>query len=246
MKSQALVIEPALVTARNLVSQLENGDTESAHASILDLTKHSESGLFEQVGRLTREVHDTFKAFCNDLRVAQLANQEIPDARERLHYVIELTEKSAHKTLAAIEAGIDVARQTGDAVEDIKVRWKKFRGRELRLSDFRQLSQDLAIFLEVTESHSATLKQGLSDALLAQDYQDLTGQILKGVIQMVGEVEQKLVEILAVAGSHNGGEAQRPARRPDQLEGPQLPGTQREDVLKNQDEVDDLLASLGF
>jgi chemotaxis protein CheZ len=123
--------------------------------------------------------------------------------------------------------------------------WQRFRDRELTVADFRSLASNLSGFLGQVESDSGQLQGRLSEVLMAQGFQDLTGQIIRKVISLVQDVEDKLVQIIRLSR----GRIPEAASGPDQVKvvgGPVVPGVDQGDVVQGQDEVDDLLSSLGF
>jgi len=237
--------------ARDLVRQLEAGEDDAARATVESLARLRERELFRELGTLTRELHEALKSFKVDTRLGDIAANDIPDARERLNHVIDLTEQAAHRTLTAIESGLPLAEGLAAEAEGLAGRWRRFRQRELSAAEFRELSRDIEAYLGRCGAEAATLQGHLSDALMAQDYQDITGQIIRRVIGLVQEVEDGLVELVRISGHRISEETAAPAARAEGEEadrrgrGPAVPG-QDGDVVSGQDEVDDLLSSLGF
>jgi chemotaxis protein CheZ len=233
-----------LEKAKKLVASIEADDLEAADKTLEELSDFSDSTLFREVGRLTRELHEAINGFLLDAKIADIAQREIPDASERLSYVIEMTEKSANTTLNAVEAALPLSDELGSKAGELSDQWDKFKGRKLSVDDFRVLSDELSSFLDVAKGHSHELHKYLSDVLLAQDFQDLTGQIIRKVITLVTDIEDKLVQLVRISGSKlPDTKYQSPS---DELEGPVVPGVEQGDVVKGQDDVDDLLSSLGF
>lgn len=231
-----------LALAERLVEQLKEGnETESARI-VSQLSDCVESELFVEVGRLTRELHEAINEFLIDPRISEMAEVEIPDASERLTYVITMTEKSANTTLGAVEAGLPLADDLGVKAQDISEKWALFCKRELSVDEFRVLSKELGNFLELTTERSKQLHGYMTDVLMAQDFQDLTGQIIRQVITLVHDVEDKLVQLVRISGSKLP-EKQKDANK---LEGPVIPGIDQGNTVNGQDDVDDLLSSLGF
>jgi len=231
-----------LMLAKQLVEHLEAGnEAEATHVSSL-LTEGVESKLFLEVGRLTRELHEAINEFLLDPRINEMAQVEIPDASERLTYVITMTEKSANTTLGAVEAGLPLADDLGVKARAISEQWERFCNRELSVDDFRELSRELGGFLALTTKRSKQLHGHLTEVLMAQDFQDLTVQIIRQVITLVHDVEDKLVQLVRISGSKLP-EKQKDAKK---LEGPVIPGIDQGDTVSGQDDVDDLLSSLGF
>ncbi len=237
-----MATDERLAMARELVAQLEAGNEEEAKRITSDLGGLQESELFLEVGRLTRELHSAINEFLLDPRIGEIARIEIPDASERLSYVISMTEKSANTTLNAVEAGMPIADELRTRATEIGTQWERFCNRELSVSEFREMSRELGEFLQITADNSKRLNGHLNEVLMAQDFQDLTGQIIRQVITLVHDVEDKLVQLVRISGNKMP-EKQQDANK---LEGPVVPGVDQGNVVSGQDDVDDLLSSLGF
>lgn len=238
---------PDIDTVRNLLQLLESGDTTGAEQLLDGLTTLRESLLFQHIGKLTRDIHESLISFQVDSRISQLAGEEIPDAKERLQYVIEMTDKSAHRTLNAVEACLPIAESIEDQGNRLLTDWERFRNRELSIDEFKELSQKISDFFSMVAQGSASVRSELSDVMMAQDFQDLTGQIIRRVINLVQEVEDKLVDLVRLAGDRvQPKPAQETRSSSVRGEGPTPPKLAGEDRVSNQDDVDDLLSSLGF
>ena len=224
---------------------LKTGDDDVANRLIGELTTLRESSLFRELGKLTREIHDSIAAFSDDERVVRLTEEEIPDAKERLNFIITKTDEAAHRTMEGTEAVMDVVDEMTAQASDIKQRWTQFRSREVSKADFLALGEDIDGFLSAMDEQSDQMRARLTDIMMAQDYQDLTGQMIKQVITMVKEVEEKLVRLVAISGASMESKGEKELDH-SKGHGPQLPTANKEEVATNQDEVDDLLASLGF
>ncbi|MCP5417714.1 MAG: protein phosphatase CheZ [Chromatiaceae bacterium] len=232
-----------LALAKQLVDQLESGSAQEAEQTIDLLAGFNENNLFREVGRLTRELHNAINGFLLDTRITELAAHEMPDASERLNYVIQMTENAAHTSLGAVEAGLPLAEELGSEARVLANDWQRFQQRELSVEEFRVLVRQLTDFLRTTGDYSGKLHGKLSEVLMAQDYQDLTGQIIRQVITLIRDVEDKLVRLVSLSGDVN---KQRVVKPGTVLEGPAVPGLDQRDQVSGQDEVDDLLSSLGF
>jgi chemotaxis protein CheZ len=236
-----------LLLARALVAHLESGNDMDAGTVLAELAGFTDSQLFQEVGRLTRELHDSINSFVMDARLAHIAENEIPDAAERLRYVIETTEQAANTTLGAVEESLPLADSLRSDAQHLSEQWQRFNSRQLSVDDFRDLSAELTRFLTVTQANSEALHNKLSDVLMAQGYQDITGQVIGKVIDLVKDVEFKLVELVRLSGSHALGTKDADMRKPTVgAQGPAVPGVDKGDRVSGQDEVDDLLSSLGF
>lgn len=236
-----------LQLARALVSYLEAGNENDAGDVIAELSGFGDNQLFQEVGRLTRELHDSINSFVADAKLADIAQHEMPDAAERLRYVITTTEQAANTTLGAVEESLPLADSLRNDARHLAGQWERFNSRQLSVDDFRELSGELSSFLTVTQTNSEALHDKLSEVLMAQGYQDLTGQVIRKVITLVNDVEGKLVELVRLSGSRvkslEGNVEERPDLKP---QGPLVPGVDKGDVVSGQDDVDDLLSSLGF
>ncbi|MDC8830509.1 protein phosphatase CheZ [Alteromonas gilva] len=236
--------------AKQLVTFLENGDDESANA-LLDAVAMKESvELFAEVGKLTRQLHDSLNNFQLDERIAGLANEEIPDAQTRLTYVIEETEKAANTTMDAVESSMPIVETMKGQLDSVMPEWKKLMNREIELDEFKSMCLDLDKFLEESAKNADQLMSLLTEVLMAQGYQDLTGQVIRRVIELVKEVEDSLVHMLTVFGgaevSKSPSAAPKSVETEIKAEGPIIDAESRDDVVSGQDDVDDLLSSLGF
>ncbi|MGD8588744.1 MAG: protein phosphatase CheZ [Chromatiales bacterium] len=234
-----------LEKAQALVAALQAGQDNDAERLISDLSKLKESDLFLEVGRLTRELHEAINSFLLDARITDMTAIEIPDAKERLNYVITMTQQSADRTLTAVEKSLPLARELEQGSGHLLVEWEKLRARLLKKDDFKDLSDSLVTFLNQAKQDSVILQDNLSEVLMAQDFQDLTGQIIRKVINLVHDVEEKLVMLVRITG----GKLEKKSidhHDPNKLEGPKVPSIDQGDLITNQDDVDDLLSSLGF
>lgn len=234
--------DPRLTLARHLVAALEDGNETGADELLGQLTAERESDLFRQVGRLTRELHDALRNVQLDSRLSELAAQDIPDAKQRLNYVIVKTEEAAHRTLGAIEELMPMSQRIEQAAGAIMSDWARFTRREMDVAEFRELSHRVSEFLERIREDSRRIHGGLAEVLLAQDFQDLTGQVIRKIMELVQEVEDNLVHLIRRQGGVDADAAGGGA----DAEGPVVLERQRAHVVNGQDEVDELLSSLGF
>ncbi|MEW9797523.1 protein phosphatase CheZ [Alteromonas sp. CYL-A6] len=247
--SKEVNVPITLDEAKQLVAYLEAGDTASANA-ILEAASMKESiELFEEVGKLTRQLHDALNNFQLDERIVNLANDDIPDAQSRLTYVIEETEKAANTTMDAVEASMPIAETLSERIDKVMPDWKKLMNREIELGEFKALCTDIDQLLEDASVQSSKLTSLLTEVLMAQGYQDLTGQVIRRVIDLVKEVEDSLVNMLTMFGEPDAQVKTKPSQKVTdkiEAEGPIIDAQNRDDVVSGQDDVDDLLSSLGF
>ncbi|MCK8043328.1 protein phosphatase CheZ [Shewanella sp. 1CM18E] len=235
-----------LEQAQRLVILLNQGEQDQADELVREIAAPIQKELFDEVGRLTRQLHSAIADFQFDSRLIELANTEIPDAKERLTYVIDMTEQAANKTMDAVEECLPLATELNDNIQAIKPAWDKLMRRELPLTEFKALCHDIQLFVDRSESDASRVKELLNQILLAQDFQDLTGQMIRRVIDLVREVESSLVSMLTAFGEQPENAADDKPKRNVEAEGPIMNAEHRQDVVTGQDEVDDLLSSLGF
>ena len=245
MNNDVLMNEDNLARTRDLQACIEAGDEKGAKEIIDDLTDIRENTLYQEVGKLTRELHDAISAFGMDDRISDITEHDIPDARQRLNFVITKTADAADRTLTAVEESIPICENMESQAAEILESWRQFTKREMDAEGFRKLSKEIDGFLLTQSEGFSTLKGHLNDVLMAQDFQDLTGQIIKRVINLVAEVEGNLVNLIKVAGLPEHAENHREKAK-EKLEGPVVPGVDSGETVSGQDEVDDLLSSLGF
>ena len=250
---------PVLRHARELVSKLESGKTAEAIKVIEDINRVRDQTLFQEVGRLTRRIHNAINSFHIDMDLpgadaSDLSKME--DASGRLGYVIKLTEDAANKTMDKVELSIPMAGSIEKTAQELHLEWGRLMRKEMKPEEFRALYKKIDVYFGQTVTDSNELHQNLSDILMAQDYQDLTGQVIKRVITLVTEVESSLIDLVRMAstveqlagiGAEASDEELIAAPANDEVaEGPIMNPEVRQDVVSGQDEVDDLLSSLGF
>ena len=235
-----------LAKAKQLVENIEAKNDVGTGELLSAMSTDRERSLFKEVGHLTRQLHDNLASFALDEQLIDLTGKEIPDAKERLNYVIEMTDDAAHKTLNAIDEILPVTTEMQQKSEELSKNWKRFLGRELSLEEFKDMSGEISKFLESSCVNTKIVSDKTNEIVLAQGYQDLTGQIIKKVIALVQNVEDSLVDLVRIAGSHEDATGTHKEEEKKGLEGPVVPGIVVEGAVNSQDEVDDLLSSLGF
>ncbi|CBL45064.1 Chemotaxis phosphatase [gamma proteobacterium HdN1] len=249
--------EGALVEqAKALLVQLESGDSHQAMKTISNLHTSRDQYLFQEVGKLTRSLHTAIQNFHVDSgfdasTLGEMSRME--DASERLNYVITLTERAANRTMDMVEETIPLSNSVGNRARELKPEWERLIRREMKPEEFRVLTHSVTSFLEQASKEASQIDDNLSNILLAQDYQDLTGQVIKKVITLVQEVQDNLVQLVKMAGSvdqiagiEHAPFDPKPKENPVGAEGPIMNPEKRDDVVTGQDDVDALLSSLGF
>jgi chemotaxis protein CheZ len=190
--------------------------------------------VFHQLGLITRQLHDTLTQL-GVMPKLQAAADGLPDARSRLNYIAQKTSDAAEKVLNSVDQAktdhAHIARETRRIAEAI-----------VRDPVKAVASGSVMNFVGDVEAATARIDRHLTDIMLAQDFHDLTGQVVAKVVSLAAELEDSLVKLLVQAAPPE--QAQKVEA--SILQGPVVNADGRNDVVKNQSEVDDLLASLGF
>jgi len=241
-------VHVSLEQAKLLVEYLETDQQEKADELIAEIQNPINSELFAEIGKLTRQLHDSLMNFQLDSRLNDLATADIPDAKERLNYVITRTEDAANKTMDAVEAIFPVVDNIQQQVKAVNPMWGKLMHNDLDVGQFKNLCIEIDSLLKTTDNETEKMHSLMTDVLMAQDFQDLTGQVIRKVIDLVREVEDSLINMLTAFGISSDGvlEAKKPKVGDNLVEGPIVNKKERDDVVADQDDVDDLLSSLGF
>ncbi len=244
-------------SANQLVDKLQNNEYENASDIIHRLLEARDAHIFNSVGQLTRGLHNAIVNFNVDADVTtnppEVKNSEIRDASDRLQYVLDLTQAAADKTMDKVEAAAPIAMNLGQEAHRLKDEWKKLKRREMSKEQFKELYSSIDDFLDQMGEGTDLLNRHLQEIILEQGFQDLTGQVLKKVIGLITDVESELVNLMRIAGQVEevtglASDEDNKKEETDAIkaEGPAMHADKRDDVVSGQDDVDDLLSSLGF
>jgi chemotaxis protein CheZ len=190
--------------------------------------------VFQQLGQITRQLHDTL-THLGVMPGLQNAAQGLPDARSRLNYIAKKTGEAADKVLNSVDQAklehARIAEQTRQMAKAIVADPVK-----------AVASGALMNFVGDVEAGTQRIDSHLTDIMMAQDFHDLTGQVVAKVVALAGELEDSLVKLLIQSAPQE----LAPRAESSALHGPVVNAEGRADVVTNQGEVDDLLASMGF
>ena len=193
-----------------------------------------------RIGQLTRQLREGLRELGLDKQVARAA-QAIPDARDRLSYVAETTERAAHRALNAIDVAQPLQEALATDAKGLSKRWDEWFKNPIELDHARELVLDTRGYLDGVPERASAINTQLMEILMAQDFQDLTGQVIKKMMEVVNDVETQLLQVLI----DNSAPEKRHEATQSLQNGPQIkPGNP--DAVTNQAQVDDLLESLGF
>lgn len=243
--------------AVDLLNHLETGDFSGAIKIIQELSDARHNSFYKEVGTLTRSLHDAIRDFQIDSMDLVVEDKDsdsgtkITDASDRLNYVIELTSSAANKTMDMVDSSMPVASELQAQAKELRKDWGRLIQRDLTPQEFRELYKRIDVFLQYADNSATALHSNLNTILLEQGYQDLTGQVIARVNDLIRDVEERLVHLVAVAGrvdSISGIKYEEKESEHDDTRGhgPAINKQNNPEVLNSQDEVDDLLSSLGF
>ncbi len=206
---------------------------------ILDLEQSRYEELLSRVGQLTRSLHESLRELGLDKEIERLAKDDITNTRDRLMYVAKMTEQAAQRVLNATDAASPLQEDLEQGASGLMTEWQAALASGTTPSD---LGQRTLVFLEMTRDSASDTKKHLLDIMMAQDFQDLTGQVITKVTKLGHTLESQLVQLLI---DHAPVEGRREAGN-GLLNGPQVNPQGKTDVVADQEQVDDLLDSLGF
>ncbi|MYM40767.1 protein phosphatase CheZ [Duganella qianjiadongensis] len=195
-----------------------------------------------RIGHMTRTLHDSLRGLGLD-KLIEKAASDIPDARDRLDYVARLSEDAAQKVLNATDAASPLQDQIGGDARTLKAEWHGLlaAGEQADNAAWRALAEQTIAALDQAAAGTSQTKAHLMEIMMAQDFQDLTGQVIKKVTAIAQNLEQQLVQMLVDFAP----EQMKKELDDGLMNGPQINPT-RENVVADQGQVDDLLDSLGF
>ena len=202
----------------------------------------SDKPMYERLGGIVRLLHDSLRELGYDRSLSTVAS-EISDAQGRLEYVATLTEQAANKVLNTIDIGMPEQETLSRDAKLMDERWTQLFEGKLSIDEFKVLAGDSRSFSARVAEASEAEKARLLDIMMAQDFQDITGQLIKKIVSITHKVEQELAQLLRDnAPPEVLAQAEHKKDAPVELmNGPAQPA-----VAMAQDDVDSLLADLGF
>jgi chemotaxis protein CheZ len=213
------------------------------------LAPHAPAGaspeVFQQLGLITRQLHDTLSQLGVMPRLQEAANG-LPDARSRLTYIAQKTGDAANKVLNLV----DLAKAEH---QSISAQTRAMAAAIVADPVKAVATGGVMNFVHDVEAATSRIDGHLTDIMMAQDFHDLTGQVVAKVVSLANELEDSLVKLLVQAAPPDQTAKLMAHIAPplhsvatSELSGPVVAPEGRTDVVANQGEVDDLLASLGF
>ncbi len=220
---------------------------QQSHAEIGEVVAHqadalvnvSQDGsnqvLYDRLGNVVRQLHDALLELGYE-QVLDDTLKEITDSQDRLEYIASLTEQAANKVLNAVDEAMPIEAEQLVKAKQFEVRWQAVADGQLNNEDIQVLAAESRDFAAMVVKNSEAEKARLMEIMMAQDFQDITGQIIKKVVTLTQKLEKELAQILYDYA--NVSSREKPV---DLLAGPSVP-----DLALVQDDVDSMLADLGF
>jgi chemotaxis protein CheZ len=206
-------------------------------------------GMYERLGGIVRLLHDSLRELGYDKALTE-ASSQIMDAQDRLEYVASLTEQAANKVLNTLDDGMPAQDQLSKQAKDMDSRWADLFAGKLSIEQFKVLAGDSRAFAQAVSEATEAEKARLLEIMMAQDFQDITGQLIKKVVNITKTVENELAQLLRDSApadvkeklaQKQAAQEQAQEKPADLMSGPSVPS-----AAMDQGSVDDLLADLGF
>ena len=197
--------------------------------------------VYTQIGHLTRRLHDTLRQLGYDKALESVV-EGMPDARDRLDYIARMTEKAAVRALTATEIAQPIQDRLEADASALSKQWQRLYDNQVGVEEFKQLAGQTRDFLKDVPKRTQATSQQLMEIMMAQDFQDLTGQVIKKVVEMAQRMEHDMLQLLIAATPLD----KKADVNASLLNGPVINPEGRSDVVSTQEQVDDLLESLGF
>jgi chemotaxis protein CheZ len=202
-----------------------------------DATDASGKPMYERLGGIVRLLHDSLRELGYDRALSEAATQ-ITDAQGRLEHIASLTEQAANKVLNTVDQGMPEQEALGKSAKEMDDRWSQVFEGKMSLDEFKKLATESKQFAARVAVATDTEKARLLDIMMAQDFQDITGQLIKKIVGITQKVENELAQLLLDNAPPELVKAVK--ETPETLmQGPSV-------NAMGQDDVDNLLDSLGF
>jgi chemotaxis protein CheZ len=234
-----------------LSTAFTSGDRRAFIQTLDRLGEAREHALYRDLRELSGDLRVALEQFRLDSRLATLAGKDVPDARVRLDHALKLTEEGAHRTLDLVERSCPLAERIARQAAALTGPLRSVRAGLLdgttHPASVGELLSKTEEFLTIAQRESDLVRGNLTEVLMAQSSQDLSGQIIRGVIVLVGEVERTLGHLSALAGNDptKSPALLNPATSASSGFGPAIPGLTT-GAVGEQNDVDALLADLGM
>ena len=235
------VAAPAAEPAAAAQAPADEADAAPAEGeSPEEAVDQSDKPMYERLGGIVRMLHDSLRELGYDRSLSDVASQ-ISDAQGRLNHVASLTEQAANKVLNAVDTCMPEQENLGKKAQDMENRWAQLFEGKLSIDEFKALAGDSKQFATTVVEATEAEKARLLEIMMAQDFQDITGQLIKKIVAITNRVENELAQLLRDNAPPEVKAAMAETKPVELMQGPSAPGT-----AMAQDDVDSLLADLGF
>jgi chemotaxis protein CheZ len=217
---------------------LEGGDSSGFGVALAGFDQARNAEVTQWVRRIATDLQTALDRFRVDSKLIDLAQHQVPDARHRLAHVLRLTDAAAHRTMDLVEQCCPLADRTAHEAERLIVAQQADGASQ-------PLQPQIAAFLKQTWTSMAAVRSNLAEVLLTQGYQDLSGQIIRGVMTLVDELEAALGDLARISGQDADRNARPGSGATAGGRGPVVPGIDHGHAVSGQQDVDALLSDLG-
>src|ERR1700733_8047055 len=224
---------------RAMSRALEHGDGDGFRTALAGFDQARNCEVALQVRRVATELQTALDRLRVDSKLIDLAQHQVPGARHRLAHVLRLTDDAAHRTMDLVEQCCPLADQLAQEAE-------RLIGLQEADASAHQLKPRITAFLKQAGTSMAGVRSNLAEVLLAQGYQDLSGQIIRGVMTLVDELEEALGELVRIAGPVEDAASCSSESGSVRGHGPVVPGIDHGQAVSGQQDVDALLSDLGM
>lgn len=239
--SQADLLIPYRPHVDALSRAIDAGDDAAFRRAFEALREGMNAEFLPELKRITETAQGALRRFREETRLDALAADEVPDARKRLQHVVKLTEEAANRTLDLVERSGPIVDQAAREAAVLLEAWN---------AGDSSWPHRAHTFIERAVKDTNQVRGHLSEMLMAQGFQDITGQIIRGVVSLVGELESVLGQLVVIAsgdGTTRAVRALSDAPREDLMRGvgPTVPGVRDANAVSDQDDIDALLSKFA-
>jgi chemotaxis protein CheZ len=208
----------------------------------LNIPADNAKEIFSRIGQLTRLLRDSMANLGLEQAIMEVADA-FPNTRDRLNYVVGKTSQAADRALTSVEVARPLQEALSENATSLNERWDAWFENPQPIDDARELVKATRTFLQQVPDLTQQTNRQLTEIMMAQDFQDLTGQVLQSLMHVIETVEKELISVLV----ENMSDRDTDTETSDELlkNGPQI-DTSVEGIVASQEQVDDLLESLGF
>jgi chemotaxis protein CheZ len=217
-------------------------NTKTSRIQTMTVADGEQRAVYQQIGQMTRTLQKTLQELSDDNQMSETV-ESIPDTRERLAYVLSMTEQAVSRVLNAVDAITPVQDRIQHQARQLSADWDAAIGKRRDSAAYKSVEQNTRAFLHGLDQQVSETRDGLTDIVMAQEFQDLTGQVIKKIVELASAMETQLLTLL----EHSDLKPESRKEQDSLLNGPAMPSASKStQVLRSQAEVDSFLDELGF